>query len=109
MLTSPIDIMFAREGVRSIRRFFAAKAWKGYVLDEAGPSAGAETDEELDAFIRDAFTTTWHPVSTAMMSPKGAKYGVVDPDLKVKGVRGLRVVDASIMVSVILPIPRVHI
>jgi hypothetical protein len=35
------------------------------------------------------------------MSPKGADYGVVDPDLKVKGIRGLRVVDASVMVSTI--------
>lgn len=34
-----------------------------------------------------------------MMSPKGADYGVVDPDLKVKGIKGLRIVDASIMVS----------
>lgn len=36
-----------------------------------------------------------------MMSPKGADYGVVDPDLKVKGIRGLRIVDASVMVSIL--------
>jgi hypothetical protein len=45
--------------------------------------------------------TTWHPVSTAKMSPKGASYGVVDPDLKVKGMKGLRIVDASVFVSII--------
>jgi choline dehydrogenase-like flavoprotein len=64
-----------------------------------GPSVGAVSDDELDAFIAGNFATTWHPASTAKMSPKGADYGVVDPDLKVKGIRGLRIVDASVMVS----------
>lgn len=91
----------ARDAIRNVRKFFAAKAFEGYIVSESPPSAGAESDDELDAFISGNFITTWHPVSTAKMSPKGADYGVVDPDLKVKGVRGLRVVDASIMVSTI--------
>jgi choline dehydrogenase-like flavoprotein len=43
--------------------------------------------------------SAWHPVGTAPMSPRNAKYAVVDPDLKVKGVQGLRIADASVMVS----------
>jgi choline dehydrogenase-like flavoprotein len=41
----------------------------------------------------------FHPTGTAAMSPKGADWGVVDPDLKVKGVEGLRIVDGSVLVS----------
>lgn len=45
-----------------------------------------------------------HPVSTCAMSPQGAKHGVVDPDLRLKGAEGLRVVDASILVRFVLVI-----
>jgi choline dehydrogenase len=99
--TAPVDLAAGRDAIRNIRKFFAAKSWEGYIVSEQPPSAVAETDDELDAFISGNFATTWHPVSTAMMSPKGVDYGVVDPDLKVKGVSGLRVVDASVMVSII--------
>ncbi|EKM76823.1 hypothetical protein AGABI1DRAFT_77908 [Agaricus bisporus var. burnettii JB137-S8] len=94
---TPGDIAIARDAVRNVRKFFAAKSWEGYITSETPPSAGADSDDELDAFISGNFTTTWHPGCTAMMSPKGADYGVVDPDLKVKGIRGLRIVDASVM------------
>ncbi|EKM83234.1 hypothetical protein AGABI1DRAFT_69483 [Agaricus bisporus var. burnettii JB137-S8] len=99
--TAEVDVAAARDAIRNARKFFAAKAWEGYVTHELPPSAGAETDDELDAFISDVFTTTWHGCSTAKMTPKGADYGVVDPDLKVKGVRGLRIVDASVMPFVV--------
>ncbi|EKM83239.1 hypothetical protein AGABI1DRAFT_111689 [Agaricus bisporus var. burnettii JB137-S8] len=99
--TAPVDVASARDGVRNIRTFYAAKAFEGYIKSESPPSAGAESDEELDAFISATFATTWHPTSTVKMSPKGADYGVVDPDLKVKGIQGLRVVDASVMPFVV--------
>ncbi|KAF7777703.1 CAZyme family AA3 [Agaricus bisporus var. burnettii] len=99
--TAPVDVAAARDAIRNIRNFFAAKSWEGYIISEAPPSAGAGSDDELDAFISKTFLTTWHPVSTAMMSPRQADYGVVDPDLKVKGIRGLRVVDASVMPYVV--------
>jgi choline dehydrogenase-like flavoprotein len=96
---APVDTIAARDAIRNARTFFGAKAFEGYIVSEAAPSAGAESDDELDAFISGTGITTFHPVSTAKMSPKEADYGVVDPDLKVKGIRGLRIVDASIMVS----------
>jgi choline dehydrogenase len=97
--TTPVDVAAGRDAVRNARTFFGSKAFAGYVVSEAASSAGAESDDELDAFIAGNFTTTWHPASTAKMSPEGADYGVVNPDLKVKGIRGLRIVDASVMVS----------
>jgi choline dehydrogenase len=97
--TSAVDLAIARDAISNIRKFLGAKAFEGTIVSELPPSAGAESDDELDAFIAGEFTTTWHGGSAAKMSPKGADYGVVDPDLKVKGVRGLRVVDASVMVS----------
>ncbi|KAF5349565.1 hypothetical protein D9756_008826 [Leucocoprinus leucothites] len=101
MMTNSIDLTMAREALRSARRFFSAHAWDGYVMSEATPTANLTTDEELDAMIRDNIMSIWHPVGTAAMSAKHAKYGVVDPDLKVKNVKGLRVVDASVMPFII--------
>ena len=89
----------AREGVRLTRRYFAARAWDGYVISEAAPTANAKTDDELDAVLRANVGTVSHLAGSVAMSAKDAPYGVVDPDLKVKKVQGLRVVDASIMVS----------
>jgi len=57
------------------------------------------TDEELDEYIKATVGGALHPVGTVMMTSKDSDWGVVDPDLKVKGVQGLRVVDASIFVS----------
>lgn len=63
------------------------------------PFTDESTNEEVEAAIRGVVASNVHPVGTAAMSRKGAEWGVVDPDLKVKGVEGLRVVDASVMVS----------
>ncbi|KAG6910315.1 hypothetical protein DXG01_011383 [Tephrocybe rancida] len=54
-------------------------------------------DEELDKYILDSIVPGVHDVGTASMSSRDAKHGVVDPDLRVKGALGLRVVDASVM------------
>ncbi|EEB95388.1 hypothetical protein MPER_05651 [Moniliophthora perniciosa FA553] len=82
-----------REALRSSVRFMSSSAWNGFVIS---PPTNATTDDELDEFIRENASTIFHPVGTAAMSPRGASWGVVDPDLKVKGVDGLRVVDASV-------------
>ncbi|EKM83240.1 hypothetical protein AGABI1DRAFT_118556 [Agaricus bisporus var. burnettii JB137-S8] len=99
--TAPVDVAAARDAIRNIREFFAAKSWNGYIISEISESASAESDDELDTFVSGNFGTAWHPVSTAAMSPKGADYGVVDPDLRVKGVYGLRIIDASVMPFII--------
>ncbi|KAF9458880.1 aryl-alcohol-oxidase from pleurotus Eryingii [Collybia nuda] len=96
-LNTDFDIFALVESVKISRRFFAAKAWEGYILDPVGELGTAETDEEIEAYVRKNVNGIWHAVGTAMMTSKDAGYGVVDPDLKVKGVNGLRIVDGSIL------------
>lgn len=98
-LTTDFDIFTLVESVKAARRFLAANAWKGYVLAPYGDLAIADTDAKLEAYVRKHAGTIWHAVGTAAMSAKGASYGVVDPNLKVKGVDGLRIIDGSVLVS----------
>ncbi|KDR81170.1 hypothetical protein GALMADRAFT_91825 [Galerina marginata CBS 339.88] len=97
LLTSDFDVLALKEGVATAKRFFAGPAWKGYVLQPAGAFANVTTDQSLEDFISINAFTAAHPVGTASMSAKDAKFGVVDPDLKLKGAQGLRIVDASVM------------
>ncbi|EAU86932.2 aryl-alcohol oxidase [Coprinopsis cinerea okayama7 len=96
LMKSGFDWYGLREAVRASRRFFAAPAWQDYQLTLL-PPFDTDNDEQLDEGIRDLVTGALHPVGSASMSPKGAQWGVVDPDLRVKKVRGLRIVDASVM------------
>lgn len=88
-----------REGIRAAQRFVSAPVLQNNITGLLAPFDGATTDSEIEEIIRETAVTAWHPIGTAMMSPKGASWGVVDPDLRVKGISGLRVIDASIMVS----------
>ncbi|KAF8883635.1 pyranose dehydrogenase [Gymnopilus junonius] len=96
-LTSEFDIFALKESVKTAVRFFASPAWKGYILEPAGAFANVTDDQSLEEFVENNAGSAFHPVGTASMSPKNANFGVVDPDLKVKGAQGLRIVDASVM------------
>lgn len=87
-----------REALKSTLRFAAAPAWKGYVISPVGVNSSS-TDAQLEAYIRAHSQTIFHPAGSAAMSPKGANWGVVDPDLTVKGLTGLRIVDLSVVVG----------
>lgn len=92
--------MFAmRSGIESARRFVSAPVWKDYIIGLSGGLEDVTTDEELDQYIRNNTATTLHLVGTAAMSAEDANFGVVDPDLRVKGIAGLRIIDSSIFVS----------
>lgn len=95
------DRFAIRELFRLARKFVALPAWKDYILDIYGPLASVDfdNDSELDKYIQGQASMGLHPVGSASMSPRGARWGVTDPDLKVKGVRGIRVVDASVFVE----------
>ncbi|KAF9439928.1 GMC oxidoreductase, partial [Macrolepiota fuliginosa MF-IS2] len=86
-----------REGVQKALNFSKAPVWQNVITGFVGPLANVTTDAEVDDVIRNGSECGLHPVGTAAMSPKDASWGVVDPDLLVKHVSGLRIVDASIM------------
>ncbi|KAG6895509.1 hypothetical protein C0992_000919 [Termitomyces sp. T32_za158] len=97
IMTSEYDRVALRESVKKSIRFVSAPAWKDYVIRPGGGLENVTTDDDLDKFILDSVSPGMHGVGTAAMSAKGAVHGVVDPDLRLKGASGLRVVDASVM------------
>ena len=84
------------------RRIYAQKPIANLIASETIPGAAAETDEQLDAAIRELGGITHHPVGTCAMgvSPRGDIQAVVDPQLRVFSIAGLRVADASIMPTI---------
>jgi choline dehydrogenase len=87
------------EGIRWIRRIAASKPLADYIAAEEGPSAKAQSDEELLGYLRDYGDTVFHPTSTCRMGTD--ERSVVDSHLRVRGVERLRVVDASVMPAVV--------
>jgi choline dehydrogenase len=83
------------DGLRILRKILAAPALKPYVVDEVYPGAKLVSDEDLLAFCRQTGSTVYHPTSTCRMGHDAL--AVVDERLRVRGIEGLRVVDASIM------------
>lgn len=98
IFNSDFDLFTAREAVKTSLRFSQAPFWKGILMDINPPFSSTMTDPEIEAVLRNMTMSALHSVSTAAMSPMGADWGVVDPDLLVKGISGLRIVDASVMV-----------
>jgi choline dehydrogenase len=92
------DLRVLLHGVRLARRLLATSALKPLVLDELLPGAEAQTDDELVAVVRAKAHTLYHPVGTCALGT------VVDAELRVRGVEGLRVADASVIPRV----PRGH-
>lgn len=81
------------------RRILGSTAMRKLIKHEDFPGPGAKTDEDLLEHVRATAGTTFHQTSTCMMGP-GPK-AVVDTDLRVKGLQGLRVIDASVMPTVV--------
>ncbi|KAG5719382.1 hypothetical protein E4T56_gene13518 [Termitomyces sp. T112] len=97
LLKTDFDKVTMRAAVKSSLKFLTAPSWAGYVISPVNGLENATTDAQIDAYVQKNTATIFHPVGTASMSPKGAKNGVVDPDLKVKKIAGVRVVDASVL------------
>ncbi|MFN3718786.1 MAG: GMC family oxidoreductase [Rhizobium rhizophilum] len=92
-LSDPRDLYALRKGARMMAGIMAAPAFDKYRGSELYPFG--QSDAELDAAIRARADTIYHPVGTCRMGSDDA--AVVDPTLKVNGIEGLRVVDASVM------------
>jgi len=88
-----------REGVKIAREVFAQAAFDPYRGPELMPGAHVQKDAQFDAFVRKTAETIYHPVGSAKMGHD--EVSVVDPSLKVHGIEGLRVVDASVMPALV--------
>ncbi len=100
-LSSPEDRAVAADTIRATRRLMAQSALKGFRPEEylPGPLVG-DDDEALLKAAGDIGTTIFHPVGTARMGPASDAGAVVDPRLRLHGIGGLRVADASVMPTI---------
>ena len=89
-----------RACVRLTREIFSQNAFDRYRGREIQPGAEVQTDAAIDAFIRDKVESAYHPSCTCRMGGRDDRGAVVDPEARVIGIDGLRVVDASIMPSI---------
>lgn len=99
LLSDPADVEPLVRGLRLVRQVFAAPAFAAYRSQEMAPGAAVQSDEELVAYIRAQAYTVHHPVSTCRMGTDAM--AVADPELRVSGLEGLRVADASIFPRII--------
>ena len=85
-----------RKAIRLTREIFSQPAFEPYSGHEIQPGDAAQSDEDLDAFIREHAESAYHPCGTCKMGRQDDPMAVVDPDCRVIGVEGLRVADSSI-------------
>ena len=94
-LAAEVDRTTNVEGLKILRKILQAPALRPYVVEEVDPGAKASTDEELLNYCRATGSTIYHPTSTCRMGSD--PLAVVDQRLRLRGIEGLRVVDASVM------------
>ena len=94
-LSSPTDAGITVRAVRIARAIMTAPALAHFQMTEIGPGPARTTDDEILDWVKQVAETTYHPVGTCKMGVD--PMAVVDPQLRVHGIQGLRVADASIM------------
>ncbi len=98
-LRTEYDMRAILAGIRLIRKIAGQPALKPYIVEEIAPGPSAVSDDDLAAFVRETGVSNHHPSSTCAMG--SGPNSVVDPRLRVHGIVGLRVADASIMPQVV--------
>ncbi len=98
-LSTDYDRRIMLAGAKLARRLVGTKAFAPYVLEEYRPGPSVRSDEDILETIRNNGSSGYHPVGTCRMGKDDR--AVVDPRLRVRGVEGLRVVDASVMPSLV--------
>jgi len=97
-LTAAADLEVFLAGIRFVRRLFAAQPLANYIETETWPGSHVASEADLMDFVRGTGSTVFHPVGSCRMGDERAP---VDPQLRVRGVEGLRVIDASVMPSMV--------
>lgn len=98
-MSTPNDRELMLKGMRLMRQFTAAAAFKSVIEEEVYPGSSTQTDEQLMDFVRDNAWTVFHPCCTCRMG-QDSKLSVVNEKLKVHGIRNLRIADASVFPSI---------
>ncbi|KAJ7795850.1 aryl-alcohol oxidase-like protein [Mycena olivaceomarginata] len=107
--TTLFDIRTAIHAIRTLISLLATPAWDGFILEPFPAVAALSTDDEIEAYIRTFADSLKHPTSTAKISKTTDTGGVVGPDLLVKGAKGLRIVDASVLPSAVAGFPQAEV
>ena len=94
-LSAPEDLPVLREGVKRLREIFRQPAFDPWRGAELSPGPDVKTDAQIDAWIRANADTVYHPTSSCRMGRDDDPMAVLDNQCRVRGVQGLRVVDAS--------------
>lgn len=95
-LRNPLDVTMLTEGVHFVRKLMSTSAMSSLAPFELVPGANVTSDAALEQYIRSSAETLYHPAGSCKMGAR-EDGGVVGQDLKVHGIQGLRILDASIM------------
>ena len=94
-LSAPQDLVVLREGVKRLREIFRQPAFDTWRGVELAPGPQVQSDSDIEAWIRATADTVYHPTSSCRMGGPADPMAVLDNQCRVRGVEGLRVVDAS--------------
>jgi choline dehydrogenase len=97
-LDDPHDADVLLAGIKAVRKVASYPSMDRLIVRETRPGTDAQTDAEILDYIRETTQTTWHIVGSCMAGTHDA--AVVDPDLRVRGVSGLRVIDSSVFPTI---------
>lgn len=99
--SDPYDQEVSIKGFKIARKIMAQPSFKPYIKSEVAPGPDVQSDDEIADYGRQNCKTDYHPAGTCRMGPATDRRTVVAPDLKVRGVAGLRVIDSSVMPRVV--------
>ena len=100
-LSAPADVRTMLDGLRWVRKIAEQPALRPWIREELQPGPAMASEAALEAFLRQVANTIFHPAGTCKMGPAGDRGAVVDERLRVRGIAGLRVADASIMPTLV--------
>ncbi|KAF8311886.1 aryl-alcohol oxidase-like protein [Clavulina sp. PMI_390] len=105
-LSNEYDRYLLSSGLNKLKELVVAPPMHGFINGTWGDFANTSTPAAMDTYMSNYATTIWHPMGTAAMGKKGTNDGVVNPDLTVKGIAKLRIVDASVFPDILAGHPQ---